>query len=167
MATVIGSYRVEIDGLQEFFLSAMADGGYASKKKMSVRAGGLPGETHILFSKGKLTLVDRYFTKPYSDKSSGQTIILTGHTPLWVMSYEGFYEAGVIHFLKLCLAKAYSEDRFFYGGRGPFVVTDTERSLAYINDVAKKHFSDFEGKECIISNGRVAGYHRYRGMLLY
>ena len=114
-----------------------------------------------------LTLVDRYFVLPKSDKSSGQTIIFRDEFPLWIMSYEGYYLDDAIDFLKTCLRKAYCEEKRFYGGRGPIVVQNSTQNHSYFNSIIRSEFEDFAGEERIIFNGIVVGRHSYRGMLMY
>lgn len=108
-------------------------------------------------------VTDCYFSNPMG-KSAGTTTIWMDKRPVWFMSYGGWYEKGVVPFLKRCLLSAYSEPRF-YGGRGPHHMR--EGDLIYTNVTGRDNFSGFSGGERICNtHGHLFGCHWYHGMML-
>ncbi len=153
----------DIKIIEHAFLEAMANG-YAQGAPMSAIAE-LSGSHATTFKWGDCKVIDCYFTTPYSDKSTGQTMIWHKDVPVWVMHYGGAYAKIAIPFLKECLSQAYVEDRQFYGGRGRHCVRG--ESLTYFNNMFKFSFYNFKGMEKIFdSTGECLGYHWYHGMSL-
>ncbi|MDR3558433.1 MAG: DUF5680 domain-containing protein [Candidatus Pacebacteria bacterium] len=149
--------------VQEAFFQAMLAGWANNAKKSQIE--GLPNAKAIMSEKDGFKVADIYFTTPFSDLSTGSTIIWHLDLPVWIMSYEGRYEQIVIPFLMECLREAYSKHLFF-GGRGPaFVQGDL---FTYTNRFEYNEFGKFSGVEQIHDNqtGRCLGYHRYHGLSL-
>lgn len=149
--------------IMDAFFAAMAFGYAQGASKSHIEA--LPGSKMISSVHGEFKVVDLYYTTEHSDKSTGHTIISYENQPVWVMYYGGWYAKAAVPFLKECLHRAYVTERKFYGGRGPLVVhSDT---YTYTNIVRNGDFSGFDGDEVIIRpDGRPAGHHWYKGMVL-
>ena len=145
------------------FFAAMQEGYAKSAKKSSIHD--LPGSKTIHFELGELKVMDCYFVTPQSQHSFGQTIIWHKDVPVWTMSYQGFYPANAISFLKRALSESYNRWSFV-GGRGPRLFTDEE--MTYINKVELPNdWRHFRGREEIFDqNRKVVGWHEYQGLLL-
>ncbi|MFC1757022.1 DUF5680 domain-containing protein [Patescibacteria group bacterium] len=151
--------------IENVFFEAMLYG-WASKNPEKISIPEFPGMKGIVYESGQFRVVDGYFVTPYSDMSTGMTMIWHATVPVWVMYYGGWYDEEVIPFLKSCLNNAYEEHRF-YGGRGPFLVRD--QNLAYENSVDSNSFEDFVGEENIYDTEgqrHHRGFHWYKGMSL-
>ncbi len=156
------SQLTESSEILDVFFSAMRQG-YATKPKKGTIAE-LPGSKVIPFESGEFKLIDCYFTIPDNLASFGQTIIWHNNTPIWMMSYHGWYFEEAIPFLKRALSETYSKNNFF-GGRGPHFFRDN--LMTYINNVEKNDWKSFRGREEIFGpNGTSLGWHGYQGMIL-
>ncbi len=152
--------RAEISGITDAFFRAMEAGWAQEASTVSIPQ--FPGSKVISFQHGPYRVLDTYFESPDSHKSTGITLIWHEDVPVWVMHYHGHYAKAAIPFLKQCLLKAYATERRFYGGRGPFFVSDD--GLIYMNQVTRHAPEDFEGREEIYDSARQSlGYHWYRG----
>jgi len=150
--------------VERVFLEAMVNG-WANPEVKKVPLPGLPGSKAIRFRKEGLFVLDYYFSNPESGRSMGNTVILEGKTPVWMMSYGGHYPKEVVPFLKEALLVNYKA-KVFVGARGPhFFENDT---YAYVNTVMRGDFESFFGEEKIIhrESGRSLGHHTYFGKSL-
>lgn len=178
--TVLGSFtrRIEtmdIKQIESFFFEAMKSGWAQPVPKIPLPepfSGGkaIPYRREI---NDGLYLLDYYFVAPDSKSSYGTTVIWIEQRPAWVMHYGGWYEKGVISFLKRALARNYNEDRFM-GGRGPEGLEGEDHTLQYLNRVEQNDFSNFRGHEWIeatsphsgFAPGTKLGEHHYFGGVL-
>jgi len=149
--------------IEDVFFEAMASGWVSKPEEITVPK--LPGSKAIPFELGDFKVLYCYMVTPYSDMSTGSTIIWHRGIPVWVMYYGGWYTEVAMPFLKQCLASAYAEERRFYGGRGPEFVRG-ER-FTYVNRINRNNFNDFVGEERIYDlDEQCLGFHWYRGMSL-
>jgi len=154
-----------------FFFEAMMQGWAMPVPKTPVP--GLPGSKSIPFRLGEYSLLDYYFVAPGSESSYGTTVIWVAERPVWVMHYGGWYNEGVIPFLKRALMRNY-KDGIFLGGRGPERLEGEDHTLQYLNRVKQNDFGSFRGYEHIIATygqsgvpaGQKLGEHHYFGGLL-
>lgn len=176
--------RVVVEGAKEVFFSALLAGygcGNIANTAAVVKRKFNNGFTkRVTFCDQKVhpdfVVVDEWHTNPNSDRSTGSTLITFQDTPIWTMSYGGFYTKGVIPALKSILKESY-EKRSFHGCRGAnterlvFIPHNIEVKLKYEN----KHdgnFERFSGVEkmlsiCPFDNiENLSGYHQYSGMVL-
>ncbi len=155
--------------LETMFLTTMAHFGYASgsfdSKQLIKPHQKLEGwkiiEVDTPFKNGTVR-----FTDQWSDKGGYTTLDLVDSDyslGLWAMQYEGHYPKTCIPFLQRALKHAYSKDRKFYGGRGPYSFRPVkyERGqpswapptrvgeIRYWNNAAGQSFRRFSGKEAI------------------
>lgn len=168
--------KIDVERLKQFFFDA-ALATYASGKKAE-RVRGREWEREFFFSSQRavqrddmddLVYIDRYAVN--GEWSGGQTVILAGGKPVWLMQYQGWCRndnKAVLDFLKLALKSAY-ERKKFVGGRGPERFEST--NLEYFNSVnlglPEDAFVNFSGNERILlGDGTVVFWHRYQGHLL-
>lgn len=147
---------------QEFFFEAMLRG-YASDV-VPTKVLGMPGFKEIEYNKGSWRCIDRWAVRPDSNRSAGTTNIWYCDMPIWTMSYQGWYDEGVIWLLRAALKSNY-DHKFFSGGRGAGHFK--KENLEYSNR-CRGSFLDFSGREkiCRTITGEVLGYHEYLGMAL-
>lgn len=117
------------------------------------------------FEQGRYQVTDMWRTLPNSDYSFGETVVYRDIIPIWVMSYQGWYDGEVIPFLKEALRNAY-EQRQFVGGRGPEKYETGD--LMYVNSYRDNRgdWRRFSESEMILRGTKVMGYHHYQGILL-
>jgi hypothetical protein len=162
---------MDAEQVKAFFFEAMRRGWAAPVPKAPIL--GLPGSKSIPFRLGEYSLLDYYFVTPGLKSSYGTTVIWAAERPVWVMHYGGWYEEGVIPFLKRALMRNY-KDNVFLGGRGPEQFEGEDHTLQYLNNVELNFFCNFRGHEYIISTsdqsgavpGSLMGEHLYFGGLL-
>jgi hypothetical protein len=151
-------------GAKDAFFKAMA-AGWAGEVTQKTTIPEFPGSKIIIFECDGYKVVDAYLSNPDSHKSNGSTTIWYKGVPVWVMTYQGYYDKVALPFLKECLLQAYVTERKFYGGRGPGLVRG--EGFTYTNQIAPTAFTNFEGEEHVFDlKGRPRGYHSYRGMSL-
>ena len=158
------------DQILAAFFAAMREG-YAADCPKEDTISGLPGSTVISFPTRHFTVKDCYFVAREPCWSFGQTVIWSLDKPVWVMSYQGWYEKSAISFLKFALFQNYSAN-VFVGGRGPsFCHSPGWEKLFYVNTVEPPNdWKHFKGKEkifeCRDNETRLLGWHEYHGLLL-
>ncbi len=142
--------------IQAFFFKAMMEGWISGGQEITNP--NMPGYKTLLFRDEDFFLHDCYCVNPNSTKSVGATTIFFQNAPVWVMNYGGFYEDGVITFLKSALRETYRISKFV-GGRGP---------LAHLGDSLIYEFNKFEGREEVLDkeSRTLLGFHEYWGMSL-
>jgi hypothetical protein len=156
--------------IRAIFFEAMRQGWAILGPKTPIP--GLPDSKSISFRFGEYSLLDYYFVTPGSESSYGTTIIWLAEDPVWIMHYGGWYNKGVIPFLKRALMRNYSMN-IFLGGRGPERLEGEDHTLQYLNKVEQNDFSSFSGYEYIIATsdqigvpaGQKLGEHHYFGGL--
>ncbi|MFA6588487.1 MAG: hypothetical protein WCT08_05465 [Patescibacteria group bacterium] len=153
-----------IDEIKEFFFTAMLSGWAAASGAKRMIIPNLPGYKAFEFREGGLRLVDCWCVN--GDHSAGFTTIWENDIPRWTMHYGGMYPQAAIHVVKRALYLAY-EDRQFYGGRG-LLLLEPDGPFGYINQVLKKDFHDFCGREAVYNNEtrQIVGFHDYWGISL-
>ncbi len=159
--------NVTTDQIRNTFFTAMRNGYASDAPKGTVID--LPCSKTIRFKLGAFDVIDLYFVNPESDYSFGFTVIWHNNHPVWVMQYAGQYPKELIPFLKRALRRNY-EQSIFTGGRGPDFYEEAGDNLLYTNCPAINDFSNFMGREEIMSRKRdgakLEGWHRYFGFLL-
>lgn len=158
------------------FFAAMRCGYASGEKAVPVSAfSDLPGHKQYVYEDGYFRVVDRYCVSR-AGKSAGTTTIFYYDSPVWFMSYGGFYRKEEIPFLKRALTFSYRHNDF-NGGRGPSTYRDEpvepkqqeENPLVYINNMNCSGFESFAGHEEIhaaSSPSKILGLHDYWGMAL-
>lgn len=125
--------------------------------------------TIVVFSRGGYAVRGEWHTNPYSNKSSGSTLITFHETPIWQMCFGGECPEEFVVFLKNVLKKQYSKKRAkFTGCHGPECFR--KGNLEYENE-GDGNFSRFWGRESISQkiytpDWEEVGYHEYSGMAL-
>jgi hypothetical protein len=139
---------------------------------------GLPGAKMIRFEQGGWRVDDVWYAPNHSSKSFGSITIFADGEPYWVFQFRGWYEQGVLPFLKLALGSEYknphvntnsADPQFFTACRGPrYFKAKIDPSLCYVNlPDPLGTFSDFTGAETIYGvNNCIRGMHRYSGYSL-
>lgn len=153
------------DVTKAFFFKAMLQGW--AGEGIITKPCDWPGYKVLRFEEDKFILIDSYCVagKSHSPKSTGTTTIWYDGTPVWWMSYGGFYEKSAIPLLKEALLSAYGAG-VFMGGRG--FSAFRHGSMMYINHAETNDFSSFRGREEIIEIASCSylGEHEYWGMSL-
>jgi hypothetical protein len=151
------------------FFQAMLSGWAAGVKAVPIPD--RPGWKQIVYEQGDFRIVDR-FRVFESGMSVGDTVIFYCGSPVWHMSYGGFYPKEDIDFLKKALMHEYHQ-RKFTGGRGPDIYPEMlsgKSGRRYENKIAspRDNFISFSGRESItdVVSEMERGYHRYWGMAL-
>ncbi len=159
--------KCDISWVEAMFFTAM-QAGYAIEGTPKVQVIDMPGHKEIRYEDGPdLLLVDRWCVNPDSRKSAGTTTIWYQGTPVWFMSYGGYYTEAGARFLKEALRTQYCVEGRFEGGRGPKVCSDPVAMLLYVNKTESNEFERFRGREEVshLQSGSL-GYHDYWGMSL-
>lgn len=168
-----------LEDAQEVFFLAMIDGYAGGQNRKSTTSKTNNGfTTTVVFCDKEnypdYVVEDKWHTNPNSNKSFGSTLITFGGTPIWSMSYGGWYNPRAVSFLKMVLADNYDE-RIFSGGRGPIRRQDTAKlgrkstTLVYENDWTGV-FGGFRGEEWVYKVGKKSfdqnvtlGHHHFFG----
>ena len=155
--------QVNVSQAEDFFFEAMLAGYVAGAAKKKVLDE--PGYVKIEYQRGEFHLVDRYLSSLGRNYSGGTTTIWVNGSPVWLMSYMGWYDPRAIPVLKAALRRSY-EKRDFNGGRGPDSFSLS--GLSYTNHVNNWQFKNFDGRESVPDNKaeQSLGYHRYHGHIL-
>ena len=164
-------YTKTLEQLELFFAKAMLAGYPSGNTSKIVPHRHIGGWKEYDYSEGKFLLTDEW------GEDTGRTWISvyqgTGEiaAPVWVMHYEGHYEAEVIPFLRSALATQYSTD-VFNGGRGPtrYIDADVDPHLDYHN-VVTGSFRHFTAQEYVYDRSQptkpLMGSHScWGGMLI-
>ncbi|PCI30467.1 hypothetical protein COB52_01590 [Candidatus Kaiserbacteria bacterium] len=150
--------------IEEIFFEAMQQGFVADFKGKPTR--NMPSGKQIASRFGDWKVTDLWITNPTSRKSAGMTTIFYKRTPVWSMSYEGWYEVGALLLLKPALRKAYGKSEFYGCRAEDFYSTAT--GVRYSN-IFSGNFSSFFGQERMVHRMEpetALGKHTYRGGLL-
>ncbi|MBU1092488.1 hypothetical protein KJ836_02375 [Patescibacteria group bacterium] len=150
---------ISVEKVREFFFAGMIKG-YASGAEAEPipKLPGFKGYRHS--DEDGLTLLD-YYAPSSTGFSAGSTIIWLDGIPIWLMTYEGWYENCVTSLLKEALMEAYTKG-VFLGGRGINRVA-VDDGAEYINIDPGSNFCFFSGIEQIVHGGNVLGTHSFRG----
>lgn len=164
---------VTLEMIEEMFWQG-AEKGWASGKH-GTPFSNMPGYKGFWSHWGDLSYVDAYCSGPKKRSWGFTTIWFNGRdtsTPVWNMSYEGWYEEKAIPFLKEAL-KAAIKEKVFLGGRGQKMFTSKNYPNFYYSNIQEPgDFHSFAGRESIFSLGDIhlqndsLGCHEYRGGLL-
>lgn len=132
--------------IQNFFFDAMLHGWAAGVEARLVP--NMPRYQEIPYQRGDFSMVDRWCSGS-GGKFSGTKTIDYQSVPVWQMHYAGWYEEGVISFLKFVLFDTYQGSKFL-GGRGTYALIDRGKHLAYANQPEpRSSFLEFSGQEFI------------------
>lgn len=162
-----------VESIQDFFFEAMRKG-WASGAKAEAFFSPLQGSKSYQYKNTNgFYLIDYFLVAPGSKHSYGTTVIYLELKPIWVMHYGGWYEKGVMPFLRRVLMRNYSEN-VFMGGRGSEILEGEDHTLVYTNQVQQNGFSSFKGHEWIeatslhsgVPAGTKLGEHHYFGGVL-
>lgn len=157
--------------IQEAFFEGMRNGYITGIKGIPVR--NMPGYRQVITKFENWKVTDMWIAKSHGVFSAGITTIFHKNTPVWFMSYEGWYkDGGALSFLKTVLSKAYTSEEFC-GCRGASNFSQCIDGRFYCNrwDGSFKMFKGIEKmyldqKHLYRSRKKVIGMHTYRGMIL-
>jgi len=152
--------------IEKAFFIGMRNGYVTGLKGVPVR--NMPGYRMVATKYGDWKVTDMWATIRHKEDSAGVTTVFYKNTPVWVMSYEGWYTGlYTISFLKKVLSNAYNNEEF-YGCRGCPKYYEPFCGMEYTNTF-RGRFKKFNGKESIkrIRDKEYMGEHTYRGGILF
>jgi hypothetical protein len=159
-----------LEEAERHFFAAMLTGWAADVKGKPVPD--MPGYKRIPpYKRDGFCIVDQYCVGEKC--SAGTTTIWYKESwyegsPIWFMSYGGYYNKEHVPFLKKMLLVAYMNDKFI-GGRGPESFTAPLGHLLYRNYLNVNELNTFEkfsGREVLYNDFVEVGHHEYWGMAL-
>lgn len=155
---------IDREKIKKVFFEAML-AGYAEPVSKKKKVPDYPRSRATRYKSSHWLVIDTWTTNSDTGASFGSTCVYRKKRPVWFMQYAGVYPKSVVWFLKDALRDNYEKQRFT-GGRGYFEYVVTNSPLEYRNTVNASGFEKFNGREVIIKDGTVIGYHFYNGGLM-